>query len=167
MKYKKIFSILIVLFASFLSISSYEALTLKEFEKMTESEKQEAIKNMTQEELDKLKKEMMEKNSDVSSKDEDKIIEDLDEAIKNNVENNKSNKNNTSSNGSGEWCSKFNSIWFVIGRILQVVYVAVPLLLIVTGAIAFLKAVTSKDNNALSKAQKSLVNKNITTILVL
>lgn len=166
MKYKKIFSILIVLFASFLNISSYEALTLKEFEKMTESEKQEAIKNMTREELDKLKKEMMEKNSDVSSKDDDKIIEDLDEAIKNNVENNKSNKNNTSSNGSGEWCSKFNSIWFVIGRILQVVYVAVPLLLIVTGAIAFLKAVTSKDNNALSKAQKSLVNKIIAAVLV-
>lgn len=138
MKDKKFFSILIVLFASFLSISSYDALMI---------ENNNIKINYT---VTFLKQE---ENSNPGNPGD-----------KNNGKDTRYDSDN--SNGSGVWCSKFNSIWFVIGRILQVIYVAVPLLLIVTGAISFLKAVTSKDNNALSKAQKSLVNKIIAAVLV-
>lgn len=132
MKYKKFFSILIVLFASFLSMNSYDALMIE-----NNNIKINYIVTFLRQEEDSNPGNPGDKNNGKDTRYD-----------------------------SGAWCSKFNSIWFVIGRILQVIYVAVPLLLIVTGAIAFLKAVTSKDNNALSKAQKSLVNKIIAAVLV-
>ena len=93
----------------------------------------------------------------------------------NNQNSNTSSDNNNSSSGSNSgssgaslngWCSKFNSVWFILGRILQVIYVATPLLLIVTGAITFLQAMTNKDSSAIKKAQQALVKKIIAAVLI-
>ena len=93
----------------------------------------------------------------------------------NNQNGNTSSDNNNFSSGSNSgssgaslngWCSKFNSVWFILGRILQVIYVATPLLLIVTGAITFLQAMTNKDSSAIKKAQQALVKKIIAAVLI-
>ncbi len=93
----------------------------------------------------------------------------------NNQNSNTSSGSNNSSNGSNSgssgaslngWCSKFNSVWFILGRILQVIYVATPLLLIVTGAITFLQAMTNKDSGAVKKAEQTLIKKIIAAVLI-
>lgn len=93
----------------------------------------------------------------------------------NNQNSNTSSGSNNSSKGSNSgssgaslngWCSKFNSVWFILGRILQVIYVATPLLLIVTGAITFLQAMTNKDSGAVKKAEQTLIKKIIAAVLI-
>lgn len=93
----------------------------------------------------------------------------------NNQNSNTSSGSNNSNNGSNSgssgaslngWCSKFNSVWFILGRILQVIYVATPLLLIVTGAITFLQAMTNKDSGAVKKAEQTLIKKIIAAVLI-
>lgn len=97
------------------------------------------------------------------------------ESNDNNQNSNTSSGSNNSSNGSNSgssgaslngWCSKFNSVWFILGRILQVIYVATPLLLIVTGAITFLQAMTNKDSGAVKKAEQTLIKKIIAAVLI-
>lgn len=82
--------------------------------------------------------------------------------------NNSSKGSNSGSSGASlnRWCSKFNSVWFILGRILQVIYVATPLLLIVTGAITFLRAMTNKDSGAVKKAEQTLIKKIIAAVLI-
>lgn len=75
---------------------------------------------------------------------------------------------NTSSgdSSSDSWCTKFNNVWYVFGIAIQIIYVATPLLLIVTGSITMLQAMTKHDPGAVNKAQKALVNKIIAAVVV-
>ena len=69
------------------------------------------------------------------------------------------------SNG-GSWCSNFNQVWYIFGIIIQVIYVATPLLLIVSGSITMIQAMMKNDSGAVKKAQGALVNKVIAAVVV-
>lgn len=77
-----------------------------------------------------------------------------------------SSSNTSSSGGSGSWCTKFNNVWYVFGIAIQVIYVVTPLLLIVSGSITMIQAMMKHDPGAVTKAQKSLVNKIIAAVVV-
>lgn len=86
------------------------------------------------------------------------------EETKNNQANNSSSGNGSGSSGS--WCTEFNNVWYVFGIAIQIIYVVTPLLLIVTGSITMLQAMTKHDPGAVNKAQKALVNKIIAAVVV-
>lgn len=150
------------------------ALTTQEFYNMTEEERQNALSEMD----GKTKQEFLAKYNAYVSNLKNSQKNDNTSSDKNNSggnSNNTSSGSNNSSNGSNSgssgaslngWCSKFNSVWFILGRILQVIYVATPLLLIVTGAITFLQAMTNKDSGAVKKAEQTLIKKIIAAVLI-
>lgn len=155
-------------------------LTPQEFINLTEEQKQEILSGMSTKEkqlfLDEVVK--LEKQNGNSSDPNETIKNPNDELLNPDINKNNNGANNnsggsssgstgvSSSSGLSGWCSKLNSVWFILGRILQVIYVATPLLLIVTGAITFLQAMTNKDSSAISKAQQALVKKIIAAVLI-
>lgn len=71
-----------------------------------------------------------------------------------------------SSSGGSSWCSDFNELWYIFGLIIQVIYVATPLLLIVSGSIVMIQAMMKNDPGAVKKAQGALVSKIIAAVII-
>ncbi len=65
-----------------------------------------------------------------------------------------------------EWCQELTSVWTLIGYVVAIAYVAAPLILIISGSIGMLKAMTQKDEAAITKAQNVLVKKIIAAVAV-
>ena len=65
-----------------------------------------------------------------------------------------------------EICGKFNQVFYILGIALQIIYIATPILLIVTGMITFLKVVSKGDDKDMKSAQKVLTNKIIAAVAV-
>lgn len=175
MKFKKYIILLLTLFVSFGFVSSVDAMTLKEFESYPESERESILNSLSGEERTELLNDMMSQNNNLIDRDTEELIEDLinkpGEVINNNNNGTNNNKNNSSNNdssssGSGSWCTDFNNVWYVFGIAIQVIYVATPLLLIISGSITMLQAMTKHDPGAINKAQKALVNKIIAAVVV-
>ena len=70
------------------------------------------------------------------------------------------------SSGGSSWCSDFNELWYIFGLIIQVIYVATPLLLIVSGSIVMIQAMMKNDPGAVKKAQGALVSKIIAAVII-
>lgn len=83
-----------------------------------------------------------------------------------NSSNSGNNNKGNSSSGGFSWCSDFNELWYIFGIIIQVIYVATPLLLIVSGSIVMIQAMMKNDPGAVKKAQGALVNKIIAAIVI-
>ena len=64
------------------------------------------------------------------------------------------------------WCSELTGVWTLLGYIKNIAYIFVPALLIIMGAVTFLKAVVSQKEDALKTAQKQLTNKIIAAVAV-
>ncbi len=70
------------------------------------------------------------------------------------------------SNSASSWCENFNQVWYIFGLVIQVIYIVTPLLLIITGSITMIQAMTKKDESAITKAQSLLVKKIIVAVII-
>lgn len=68
--------------------------------------------------------------------------------------------------GLDNWCAEFSTVWYVLGIILRVIYVATPLLLIVTGSITFIQAMMKDKSDNLAKASNLLIKKIIVSLVI-
>lgn len=64
------------------------------------------------------------------------------------------------------WCTDFNTVWYTLGLVLRVIYVATPLLLIVTGSITFIQAMMKDKPDSIAKASSLLVKKIIISLVI-
>ena len=69
-------------------------------------------------------------------------------------------------NNPAEICDDLGAILRIVGIVIKGIQIGVPIILIFVGMLDFAKAVTEKDDDAIKKAEKKLINRAIAAACV-